>query len=230
MKRKRSFEEISLLRPNFSHLAAKYPSFATHLRRNAGRVELKDPQVLRELTIATLAHEFHLQVCLPLDRLCPPVPSRVQYLDFVHSLSPPCSAEETITVIDIGVGCSCIYPLLGHRKYGWRFIGTDIDSLSAEFAVENVVANHLEDVVRVYRVSDSSLLQSHLLLLSSNAHSEHFTALDPDRLVEDMLTYPDILRCLRGPVRYLAHDFPTASDAICRRSDMHYPQRVMKRK
>lgn len=33
----------------------------------------------------------------------------------------------TVWGLDVGTGASCIYPLLGHRVYGWNFMGSDID-------------------------------------------------------------------------------------------------------
>ncbi|QEL65545.1 23S rRNA (adenine1618-N6)-methyltransferase [Oryzomicrobium terrae] len=32
-----------------------------------------------------------------------------------------------VQVLDIGVGANCVYPLIGHAEYGWRFVGADVD-------------------------------------------------------------------------------------------------------
>lgn len=32
-----------------------------------------------------------------------------------------------VRVLDIGVGANCVYPLIGHAEYGWRFVGADVD-------------------------------------------------------------------------------------------------------
>jgi 23S rRNA (adenine1618-N6)-methyltransferase len=42
-----------------------------------------------------------------------------------------------VRVLDIGVGANCVYPLIGHAEYGWRFLGVDID----EAALANAQAN-----------------------------------------------------------------------------------------
>jgi 23S rRNA (adenine1618-N6)-methyltransferase len=34
----------------------------------------------------------------------------------------------SMRILDIGVGSSCIYPIVGSREYGWTFVGTDIDT------------------------------------------------------------------------------------------------------
>ena len=206
MKKKQPSDDVSLLRPNLSHLAARYPALAAHLHPAKGGVDLKDPETLRQLTIATLEHEFRLQVHLPADRLCPPVPSRLSYLDFLHSLLQPSSPMDVPLVLDIGVGCSCIYPLLGHRRYGWRFLASDIDPASVESAARNVAANRLEGVIQVCLVNDSLPLQSHLLSLPCCNSTESLITCDPDRLVDQLLGSTKKLRDLRGPVRRLASD------------------------
>ena len=45
------------------------------------------------------------------------VPARIS-LDTVKRLDHTCLTDH---VLDIGVGASCIYPLLGHQQHNWRF-------------------------------------------------------------------------------------------------------------
>jgi 23S rRNA (adenine1618-N6)-methyltransferase len=49
-----------------------------------------------------------------------------------------------IRVLDIGVGANCIYPLIGHSEYGWRFVGTDIDraALACARAIADANSGH----------------------------------------------------------------------------------------
>lgn len=55
--------------------------------------------------------------------------------------------------IDIGVGASCIYPLLGCAcRREWRFGGTDIDERSLEYATNNVAINGLQQRIRLSKV------------------------------------------------------------------------------
>ncbi|KAK1060813.1 hypothetical protein LTR33_012830 [Friedmanniomyces endolithicus] len=52
--------------------------------------------------------------------------------------------------LDIGVGASCIYPFLAcASRPQWRMAGTDIDEHSLDYARKNVVANGLEQRVRL---------------------------------------------------------------------------------
>lgn len=59
--------------------------------------------------------------------------------DSVHPLH-----GERVAVLDIGVGANCIYPLLGSREYGWRFVGSDVSEASLAVAERNVRMNALE--------------------------------------------------------------------------------------
>jgi hypothetical protein len=42
--------------------------------------------------------------------------------------------QQAIQVLDIGVGASCIYPILGVKEYGWKFVGSDVNEQSLKVA------------------------------------------------------------------------------------------------
>ena len=42
--------------------------------------------------------------------------------------------KQAIIGLDVGTGASLIYPILGVKEYGWRFIATDIDATSLKVA------------------------------------------------------------------------------------------------
>ena len=46
-----------------------------------------------------------------------------------------------VRVLDIGVGSSCIYPIIGHNEYDWSFVGSDIDPIALASARAIVEAN-----------------------------------------------------------------------------------------
>ena len=50
---------------------------------------------------------------------------------------------EKVSVLDLGVGANCIYPIIGRHEYGWRFTGSDIDPLFLESAEKIVRENEL---------------------------------------------------------------------------------------
>lgn len=49
-------------------------------------VDWEDPQAARALTTTLLRHDFGLAWDIPLERLCPPVPNRLNYVCWVRDL------------------------------------------------------------------------------------------------------------------------------------------------
>jgi 23S rRNA (adenine1618-N6)-methyltransferase len=80
---------------------------------------------------------------LPEGYLCPPIPGRADHLHHLADLlaqEPPPRGPQ-VRVLDIGTGANLIYPLLGHREYGWSFLGTDVDPGALANARAIVAAN-----------------------------------------------------------------------------------------
>lgn len=55
--------------------------------------------------------------------------------------------QESIKVLDIGTGASCIYPLLGNAEYNWKFVATDIDETSLKYAQNIINKNNLTNSI-----------------------------------------------------------------------------------
>ncbi|XP_077336622.1 RNA N(6)-adenosine-methyltransferase METTL16 isoform X2 [Lithobates pipiens] len=75
--------------PNFAHLASKYPEFQKHVSVSlSGRVSLnfKDPEAVRALTCTLLKEDFGLTIDIPLERLIPTVPLRLNYIHWVEDI------------------------------------------------------------------------------------------------------------------------------------------------
>lgn len=89
---------------------------------------------------------------IPPGYLCPPIPGRADYL---HGLADLLAEQNpagiprgaSIRALDIGTGANCIYPLIGHREYGWRFSGSDIDTVALASARTIVSANKLDKAI-----------------------------------------------------------------------------------
>jgi 23S rRNA (adenine1618-N6)-methyltransferase len=121
---------------DFRQLLSERPELAGHLIRTAHgtqSIDFGNPAAVRELNRALLQSQYGIEHWqLPDGYLCPPIPGRADYL---HHLADLLAASNDGVVprgprvcgLDIGVGASCIYPLIGQREYGWRFVGTDID-------------------------------------------------------------------------------------------------------
>ncbi len=112
-------------------------------------VDFADPLAVKLLNKALLAHYYNLKNWdFPDDNLCPPVPGRADYVHYMADLVAQSNfgifpAGEKVTCLDIGVGASAIYPLIGVTEYGWNFIGSDIDERSIESAKKIVAANEI---------------------------------------------------------------------------------------
>ena len=105
---------------------------------------------------------------MPNDRLCPPVPVRYNYVRWIQDLLDTTSDSYTdrydpsrnVIGLDIGVGASCIYPLLACASSPkWRMAGSDIDQHSLDYARKNVEANQLSNRIRLaLSTTDSPLI------------------------------------------------------------------------
>ncbi|QGX91019.1 23S rRNA (adenine(1618)-N(6))-methyltransferase RlmF [Tatumella sp. TA1] len=117
------------------------------------------PEAVMLLNKALLSHWYQLHWQLADDHLCPPIPGRA---DYIHHLAD-CLAEDLavyhgpqITVLDIGCGANCIYPLLGNAEYGWRFTGSDCQPESIRAAQQLLAANSgLQSQIRLRRQKES---------------------------------------------------------------------------
>ncbi|ELR22561.1 uncharacterized protein ACA1_142640 [Acanthamoeba castellanii str. Neff] len=127
-------------------------------------IDWKDPYAAREVTYALLKNDFDLELDIPIDQLCPPVPNRANYIywlrDLLHRNSPQlCTGPDTrVRGLDIGTGASCIYPLLGAKIHGWSFVATDIDETSLRHARHNVALNRLEATIELRQSRPDDLL------------------------------------------------------------------------
>jgi 23S rRNA (adenine1618-N6)-methyltransferase len=143
-------------RYDFDRLVATCPELAPFVRPNAygdASIDYADPAAVQALNRALLEHVYGIAHWdLPPGALCPPVPGRADYLHHLADLLAECHGGEiprgaSVRVLDIGVGANVIYPLLGHRTFGWRFLGSDIDPKALAAARQIVDSNGLSDAI-----------------------------------------------------------------------------------
>lgn len=75
-----------------------------------------------------------------------PIPGRADYIHHIADLLAKTSNKKQvkeIKILDIGTGANCIYPILGHQEYGWKFIGTEIDRQAAKTAQDIIDKNNI---------------------------------------------------------------------------------------
>ena len=134
---------------DFPRLIACSPRLAAFVAPNAygdASVDYANPQAVKALNQALLKHAYGIDTWdVPPGYLCPPIPGRSDYLHHLADLPGILDAarprRQPVVVLDIGMGANCIYPLIGAREYGWRFVGTEIDPVALQWAKKLVAAN-----------------------------------------------------------------------------------------
>jgi len=119
-------------------------------------INFADPKAVKALNKTLLSTHYNIKFWdFPDENLCPPIPSRV---DYIHHLSELIvnKDKKKVTILDIGTGATCIYPLLGNSVYDWHFVASDIDKNSLEVATKIIKKNELEDEITCRFQDDSS--------------------------------------------------------------------------
>ncbi|KOC95386.1 23S rRNA (adenine(1618)-N(6))-methyltransferase RlmF, partial [Winslowiella iniecta] len=85
--------------------------------------------------------------------------------DYLHHLADLLAEDHqqvvprNINVLDIGCGANCIYPLIGHREYDWRFTGTEVNEQAMKAANAIIDANPgLNRGIRLRRQKDTDAI------------------------------------------------------------------------
>ncbi|KAF2402047.1 hypothetical protein EJ06DRAFT_474753 [Trichodelitschia bisporula] len=147
---------------SFADLARNDEDFAKIFKANKGHIDYQNPEHVQLLTKSLLKRDFGLQIELPSDRLCPPVPQRWAYIQWISRLldsttptfPTPANPNRPITGIDIGTGASAIYPLLACATHPtWKFIATELDVHSITSAAFNIALNNLAGDITLHRPS-----------------------------------------------------------------------------
>ncbi|RLD19321.1 MAG: 23S rRNA (adenine(1618)-N(6))-methyltransferase RlmF [Bacteroidetes bacterium] len=137
-------------RYDFKALIESCPELAPFVVMNSyddGSIDFFNPAAVKMLNKALLMHYYRIvEWDLPENYLCPPIPGRADYIHYMADLLKGSNRGKIprgpqIKCMDIGVGSSCIYPIIGVKEYGWSFIGTDIDPVSVASA-ERIIASN----------------------------------------------------------------------------------------
>ncbi|KAI6105839.1 hypothetical protein F5141DRAFT_151927 [Pisolithus sp. B1] len=148
--------------PDFVALARLYPPLRPYvfLTHTGPSIDFKNPIAQRHLTEALLHIDFDISLSLPDNRLCPPIPNRLNYVLWIQDIVRATASDVSlIRGVDIGTGASVVYPLLACRlEPTWQFVATDVDRDSLISARENVELNRLSDRVLITETSPSKPL------------------------------------------------------------------------
>jgi 23S rRNA (adenine1618-N6)-methyltransferase len=110
-------------------------------------INFENPQAIIELNKALLIKHYDVKDwAIPEGHLCPPVPGRADYIHYIADLIRPTDSSsipvgKSVKGLDVGTGAGCIYPILGNSIYGWRFVGSEINSDSINSSKKILSAN-----------------------------------------------------------------------------------------
>ena len=134
---------------DFDFLVEQCPELKVFLteKHQKTTIDFSNPKGIKALNKALLFSYYDVKYWdFPDENLCPPIPGRVDYL---HYLSDLITDEKSVKVLDIGTGATCIYPLLGAKKFNWDFVATDIDGNSLAIAQKIIQENNLENNIKL---------------------------------------------------------------------------------
>lgn len=155
-------------RYNFDELRKVHPAlkeFVKPNKYNDNSIDFSDAKAVKSLNTALLKHFYNIEYWdIPENYLCPPIPGRADYIHHIAQLlgsknnyKIPMNAK--VTCLDIGTGANCIYPIIGHQEYGWKFIGTDIDEVAVASAKKIIHSNEdLKDHIDIRLQSNAKYI------------------------------------------------------------------------
>lgn len=152
-------------RYDFKQLVASCPELARFVavnEYNDPSIDFANPDAVKMLNRAILKHFYGVsQWDIPPGYLCPPIPGRADYIHHVADLLGACNGDviprgNSVQVLDVGVGANCVYPIIGHSEYGWKFLGTEIDPVALENAKKIVDSNERLEGAIHFRLQKST--------------------------------------------------------------------------
>jgi len=135
---------------DFPQLSKSSPELAAFVRPNkfgSLSIDFADPAAVKALNRALLRQFYGIEYWdIPKGYLCPPIPGRADYVHYLADLLAESNGGtlppgQEVTVLDVGVGANCIYPIIGRCAYGWHFVGSDIDGVAVRAAQQIEAAN-----------------------------------------------------------------------------------------
>lgn len=133
---------------DFSALTQVHPPLTPFVISNKfnqqATIDFSNTNAVKTLNFALLKKYYQVKHWdFPAGYLCPPIPGRVDYIHYLADLLKKSTSDVSskVSVLDVGTGASCIYPILGARAQGWNFVASDIDPISIKSANANIKAN-----------------------------------------------------------------------------------------
>jgi 23S rRNA (adenine1618-N6)-methyltransferase len=140
---------------DFPKLILALPKLKQFVKRNPygnQTIDFANPEAVKALNQAILKADYQIEWDIPPGFLCPPIPSRADYIHYAYDLLKEIGMDprgEKIRVLDIGTGANCIYPLIGAKEYSWNFVASDINKTALDNAQKLIETNHLTSKIEL---------------------------------------------------------------------------------
>lgn len=138
---------------DFEKLTQAFPELKPHVFVNEYDkqiIDFADAKAVKALNTALLKAHYKIDFWqFPDTNLCPPIPGRVDYIHHIKDLLGASKLNNNHTILDIGTGASCIYPLLGNSEYNWNFVATDSNKRSIAYAEKILIKNKIKKAIQL---------------------------------------------------------------------------------
>ena len=158
---------------DFETLTKVCPDLAQYVFVNEYKtkaIDFANPVAIKWLNRALLKAQYGINFWnIPKNYLCPPIPGRADYIHYMADLLAETNGGtiptgKSVSVLDIGVGANCIYPIIGICEYDWQFTGTDIDAEALVSATKIIEGNpQLAGLVELRRQKSATSIFSGIL-------------------------------------------------------------------
>jgi 23S rRNA (adenine1618-N6)-methyltransferase len=137
-------------RYDFKLLTVTCPELGKYVKLNPygdESIDFANPKAVKWLNKSLLKQYYGIDYWdIPTGYLCPPIPGRADYIHYAADLLGSSNGGKIpkgfkIRCMDIGVGASCVFPIIGNKEYGWSFIGSETDPVALESASKIVKYN-----------------------------------------------------------------------------------------
>ena len=124
-------------------------SFVTENKYGDLSIDFADSNAVKSLNKTLLLHFYGIKNWeIPNGYLCPPIPGRADYIHYIADLLANCNQGiipkgKNVKGLDVGIGANAIYSLIGSCVYDWDFVGSDIEKISIESALNIVNSNEI---------------------------------------------------------------------------------------
>jgi 23S rRNA (adenine1618-N6)-methyltransferase len=122
---------------DFDNLVKANPDLVIYIieKENGEKsINFKKAKQIKALSKALIKKDYQIDAWdFPDIFQCPPIPTRADYIHHLADLLADLHKEKEIpkgnqiTVLNVGSGASCIFPLLAHRSYDWHVIASEAD-------------------------------------------------------------------------------------------------------